>query len=206
MTSTSGPDVTSNIHITSEIALERMVSVVEAVRERLQRAAAALEAGKVPYAVVGGNAVGLWVMEVDPTAARNTVDVDILIRRSDLEAAKAAMTTAGFIFRHAAGVDMFLDGPGGRASGAVHIVFANEKIRRDYLFPAPDVTDTNLKQSVQILGLEPLVTMKLTSNRRKDQVHILDLMGVKLVDESWLNRVPPELAPRLKDLIDNPDD
>jgi hypothetical protein len=47
--------------------------------------------------------------------------------------------------------------------------------------------------------------MKLTSNSRKDQVHILDMIGVGLVDATWLPRLPPELAARLKELLDDPD-
>jgi hypothetical protein len=44
-----------------EVSLERMVRAVEKVRNRLLRAARALEQAKVPYAVVGGNAVAAWV-------------------------------------------------------------------------------------------------------------------------------------------------
>lgn len=55
------------------------------------------------------------------------------------------------------------------------------------------------------MSLESLVRMKLTSFRRKDQVHLLDLIGVDLVDETWLDRLPPPLAPRLKELLVDPD-
>ena len=41
--------------------LDRMVLAVEKVRERLSRAAAALEKAGVPYAVIGGNAVAALV-------------------------------------------------------------------------------------------------------------------------------------------------
>jgi hypothetical protein len=47
--------------------------------------------------------------------------------------------------------------------------------------------------------------MKLTSFRLKDQVHIQDLIGVGLVDASWLDRLPPELAPRLAEILAKPD-
>ena len=47
--------------------------------------------------------------------------------------------------------------------------------------------------------------MKLTSFRRNDQVHVLDMIGVGLVDETWLTRVHPILAPRLKALLDDPE-
>ena len=104
--------------------LDRMVRAVEMVRERLMRATAILETAKIPYAVVGGNAVATWVAKVDSAAVRNTQDVGILLRRSDLEAAKIAMERQGFIYRHVKGIDMFLDGPGSKArDAAMFLVF-----------------------------------------------------------------------------------
>ena len=94
--------------------LDRMFAAVEAVRERLHRATSALGAAGVPYAVAGGNAVSAHVSQIDPDAQRNTRDVDILLRREDLSAAKAALEAVGFIYRHAAGLDVSLDGPEGR--------------------------------------------------------------------------------------------
>ncbi len=104
--------------------LDRMVLATERVRDRLKRTAATLEAAGIPYAVVGDNAVAAWVAMVDVAAIRNTQDVDILLRRSDLEAAKVAMEAAGFIYRHVKSIDMFLDGPDAKARDAVHIIFA----------------------------------------------------------------------------------
>jgi len=196
----SEPDLT-----VGEVSLERMVRAVERVRIRLLRAATALEQAKVPYAVVGGNAVAAWVSRVDESAVRNTQDVDILLRRGDLEIAKGALAAAGFVYRHAKGVDMFLDGPEAKARDAVHVVFSGEKVRPEYLLPVPDVTDAEQTPDFRLLNLEPLVRMKLTSFRRKDQVHVLDLAAVGLVDESWVMRVPPELKERLQELLDSPD-
>ena len=68
----------------ADFSLERAVSAVERVRERLLRSTIALHAAGIPYAVAGGNAVALWVSRVDPGAVRNTADVDLLVRRSDL--------------------------------------------------------------------------------------------------------------------------
>jgi hypothetical protein len=188
-----------------EISWERMIRAVEKVRQRLLRATAALEKASVPYAVSGGNAVAAWVSRVDEAAVRNTRDVDILIRRSDFESAKAALAEAGFVYRHAASVDMFLDGPGAKARDAVHVVFAAEKVRQEYLLPAPDVTEFEPDAAFRILTLEALVRMKLTSFRRKDQMHLIDLLDVGLVDASWYGRFPSELASRLRELIDNPE-
>ncbi len=191
--------------VLGEVSLERMVRAVEKVRLRLLRAATALEQANVPYAVVGGNAVAAWVARMDETAVRNTQDVDILLRRGDLETAKNALAAAGFVYRHVKGVDMFLDGPEAKARDAVHVVFSGEKVRPEYLLPVPDVTDAEQTPEFRLLNLEPLVRMKLTSFRRKDQVHVLDLAEVGLVDESWVNRLPPELSERLRELLDSPD-
>src|SRR3954451_24203239 len=95
---------------------ERMIRAVEKIRERCDRTARALETASVPYAVIGGNAVANWGASIDEGSVRNTRDVDILIRRADLEAAKVAMAAAGFIFENAYGVDFFLDGPNGKPS------------------------------------------------------------------------------------------
>ena len=110
-------------------SLDRMVNAVEKVRQRLLRAAQALEKAGVAYAVAGGNAVALWVSRVAEAAVRNTQDVDILLARADLAKAKIALEQAGFVYRHTGGLDVFLDGPQAKARDAVHIVFANEKVR-----------------------------------------------------------------------------
>jgi hypothetical protein len=187
------------------ISWERMIRAVEKVRERLNRAAAALEAAEIPYAVAGGNAVAAWVSRVDEAAVRNTQDVDILLRRDDLERAKAALAAAGFIFRHVKSIDMFLDGPGAKARDAIHIIFAGEKVSPDSLAPSPNVDEADMGGPFHIVELEPLVRMKLTSYRLKDRVHLLDMINVGLIDATWPNRFPPGLAARLQSLLDNPD-
>lgn len=178
---------------------------MEKVRERLLRAATALEAAGISYAVAGGNAVAAWVSRVDEAAVRNTQDVDMILRREDLPRATAALSAAGFEYRHVRGVDMFLDGPGAKARDAVRILFAGEKVYPEYLTAVPDLNEAEGTASFRLVNLEALVRMKLTSFRRKDQVHVLDMIEVGLVDETWLDRLPPELSERLKELLDNPE-
>jgi hypothetical protein len=188
-----------------ETLLDTMVRAVVLVRERLLRATKALQSAGIPYAVVGGNAVAAWVATIDPTATRNTQDVDILLRRADIEAAAQALAAVGFVRRHVAGMDMFLDGPSGRARDAVHAIPANEKIRPEYAISSPDVTDAQVIGPFRLLSLEALVKMKLTSFLDKDRVHLRDLLDVGLVDATWTPRLPSELAARLQELIDTPE-
>src|SRR6266446_7475573 len=107
--------------------LDRMERAVAKVRERLLRATAALNQVGVPYAVVGGNAVASWVATVDEGAVRNTRDIDLLVRRSDLPAVTTALERAGFVRDELLDVVMFRDGPGGKPSEAVHLLFSGEK-------------------------------------------------------------------------------
>jgi hypothetical protein len=192
------------VPLTADI-LDRMVLAVEKVRERLLRSTAALEAAKIPYAVIGGNAVAAWVSKVDPGAARNTVDVDIMVNRADLPAVKTALEAAGFHHYELMDVHMFLDGPDGRPRDAVHLLFAGEKVKEIYSEPAPSLADVDRNEQHKMIALRPLVIMKLTSFRDKDRTHLRDMIGVGLLDQTWIPRLPAELAPRLQELLDNPD-
>ena len=193
------------IRYTGDALWDRIERAVEKVKDRLRRVTRALDQAGIPYAVVGGNAVQIWVAQVDEAAVRNTRDVDILIQRSDLQRAIEALSGEGFVYRHAAGVSMFLDGPEAKARDAVHVVFASEKVRPEYVLPTPDVSESEVIKETRTLRLESLVRMKLTSFRDKDRVHVRDMLDVGLIDESWLDRFPSELQQRLQELIDTPD-
>jgi len=195
----------TQFHLTGDALWERMDRAVEKIRLRLEKTTAALEAAGIPYAIIGGNAVRAWVAQADEAAVRTTRDVDLLIRRSDLEAVKTALESVGFVYRHVKSIDMFLDGPEAKARDAVHIIFAGEAVTPNDPVPAPQVDETEIIEQHQTLKLEALVRMKLVANRRKDQMHLLDMIDVGLIDQSWCNRFPPELAARLQELIDNPD-
>jgi hypothetical protein len=180
------------------------MDAIEKVKRRARRVTALLDAAAVPYAVIGGNAVAAWVSSVDEGAERGTKDVDILLRRADLPLARQALEPAGFLFAETMDVPMFIDGPTGGARDAIHILYAGEKVKPDDLAPSVDVTDSERGREFQVLTLEALVRMKLISFRRKDQVHLDDMIGVGLIDATWPARFPPELAERLQHVLDTP--
>ena len=183
---------------------ERVARYMDELRERLRRATAALTAAGVPYAVVGGNAVAEWVGRADPAGVRNTKDVNVLLRRSDLPAATSVLSAVGFIHRHVAGLDIFLDGQHGKAREAIHIVFANESLRHAADTPAPDVTESEPGVEFPVVTLVAVVRMKLVANRDKDRLHLRDLAEVGQIDATWPARFPPALAERLQAVLDTP--
>jgi hypothetical protein len=186
------------------VGWERALMAAEKVKERLRRATRALDGAGVPYAVVGGNAVAEWVARMDDEAVRNTRDVDLLVRRPDFAAARTALETAGFVYHHILDVDVFIDGPQGKPSGGVHLLFAGEKVRADDEHPCPELDESERAAEFQVVTLPALVRMKLLAWRLKDRVHLLDMIHIGLIDAAWPARLPPPLADRLQQLLDNP--
>ena len=184
---------------------DRMIEAVEAVRQRALRATKALAQAGIPYAVTGGNAVAAWVARVDRAAVRNTQDVDILIRRSDLPSVTLALESIGFYCREILGVVCFLDTPDSHPRDAVHIVFANEKVKADNVAPTADVDERITAEDYEIVDLIPLVRMKLTSFRDKDRTHLRDMISIGLIDSTWPAKFESALADRLQQLLDDPE-
>ena len=198
-------------HLTGQALWDRMNRAVEKIQQRLERTVATLTAAGIPFAIIGGNAVRAWVAQADEAAVRTTRDVDILINRGDLPAAIEAMEAAGFTHRRVKGIDMFLDNPDwldGRrpkARDAVHVLFADEPVRPDDLVASPKVTEVTDIDGQPAVNLDALVKMKLNAFRRKDQMHLIDMIDVGLIDESWVDRLPPAFSDRLRELFDNPE-
>jgi hypothetical protein len=144
------------------------------------------------------------VARIDDEAVRNTRDVDLLVRRADFAAARSAFEAAGFVYHHLLDVDVFIDGPQGKPSAGVHLLFAGEKVRADDEHPCPELDESERAAEFQVVKLLALVRMKLMSWRLKDQVHLQDLIHVGLIDATWPARLPPPLGERLQKLLDNP--
>lgn len=183
---------------------ERALMAAEKVKERLRRATKALDDAGIPYAVAGGNAVAEWVARVDEDAVRNTKDVDLLVRRGDFDAVKAALESAGFVYHYVLDVDVFIDGPQGRPSAGVHLLFAGEPVKKGDEHASPDLAETERATEFQVVSLNSIVRMKLIAWRDKDRTHLRDLIGVGLIDSTWPARFLSPLGARLQELLDNP--
>jgi hypothetical protein len=193
------------IRYTGDALWERIERALEKVKDRLNRVTSALENAGIPYAVIGGNAVQLWVAQVDESVVRNTRDVDIIINPEDLPRAIIALEKVGFIYRHVKSIDMFLDGPDAKARDAVHVLFAGVKVKQTDSEPVPQIDKVAIIKNLRTIPLEGLVKLKLISFRDKDRTHLRDMLSINLIDETWLDKLPTELAERLKILLDDPE-
>ena len=75
------------------------------------------------------------------------------------------------------------------------------QVREEYV---PDVDESESGDKFRVVTLEALVRIKLTSSRRKDQMHRLDMIRVELIDQSCCERFPGKFAGRLQALPDDP--
>jgi hypothetical protein len=171
---------------------------VEQLFELMNRLHATLSSAGIEYRIVGGMAVFFQVSQRDPDAARLTRDVDIAVRRSDIDRIKEAAVKFGFRYRHVAGVDMLLDAADPKAKSAVHLVFADEKVRPDYVEPVPFSAPTKTIEGILLAPVADLVRMKLTSYRLKDRTHIIDMDGVGLITPEIEAGLPEVLRERLE--------
>src|SRR5437868_10063002 len=145
---------------------QKYLMALDEVTDRLQRIARALSEAGVPYALVGGQAVALWVATRDPAAVRTTKDVDILVRREDLSKARVAAATVAMDYFEVVGVGMFLEQADPNPRKAVHLIWAGEKVRPEYSLPSPTVEERQVLEPGQyVVSLPGLVRMKLLSNR-----------------------------------------
>ena len=181
---------------------EKYIMALDEVTDRLQRITRALEEAGVAYALVGGQAVALWVATKDPAAVRTTKGVDILLDRADLGRARAAALSVGMDYFEVLGVGMFLERTDANPRRAVHLLWAGEKVTPDCTLPSPPIEDRLvLEAGKSVVSLPGLVRMKLLANRDQDRVHLRDLIDVDLVGRDFLRDLPPDLASRLDALL-----
>lgn len=167
----------------------------------LHKVSAMLTAAAIPHELIGGLAVLVHVEEADPEHSTLTRDVALLVLRADLDRIKKAASAHGFEYRHAAGVDMLLPSLSGNTRNAVHLLFSGEKVRPAYSAPTPAI-QPEIKviqgQEVAVIPVVDLVTMKLTSFRDKDRVHVRAMDAAGLIGKKVEERLPPELLARLR--------
>ena len=185
----------------SDGVLDRMKRASDLVEDRLDRATSALSEAQIPYAVIGGLAVALWVRTADDGAGRGTPDIDLMVFPGGLDRATVALAKV-FAFRE------------GLRFGEASRVLQRSAVRLWSLdetrFDADAFTRLVMLECLPTVALDDLVRAKITLWRRIDQVHLRDLIGnalipIGLVDATWLERLPAPLAARLQELLDDPE-
>lgn len=150
--------------------------------DELEKILNVLREAAVPFEVVGGVAVNAHLLPGHRHRSFVTRDIDLLVRRSDLDRIVRAAESAGYDARKIVGGHM-LRLPHQEAQEAVHLLFAGERSKSTQPTAHPDLDPQAVEffgLSVPVAPLRDLVRMKLNSFRAKDLVHlqILDEAGL----------------------------
>ena len=170
---------------------------VEQLFDLARRVEEAFASAGLEYRIIGGLAAYLYVEEAAPDAGRLTKDIDIVVRREDLERIAKAVEPYGLKYRPVAGVNMLIQVADPSARRAVHLVFTGEKVRPEYPERAPELGAGRRLQGVRVISLADLVRMKLTSYRLRDQMHLKDLDEAGLLTPEVDESLPEVLRERL---------
>jgi hypothetical protein len=171
----------------------------------LQKLSLPLEQSGVPHELVGGLAVFLHVENADSTHSSLTRDIDLLVRREDLDRIVKIAEQSGFRFRHSAGLDMLLYGETDSARNAIHLLFTGERVKASQFEDHPEINPVRTDihgESFWVIPVADLVRMKLSSYRDKDRVHIRGMDAAGLIDKSIKEALSDELKARLQHVRD----
>lgn len=165
----------------------------------LERIVNVLKQTGILYEVIGGVAVNAHIMQHHRSRSFVTRDVDLLIRREDLDIVVEAGRAAGYEGRKIMGGYMLIRA-GQEVGEAIHLVFSGERSKSTQPLPHPPV-QPEMKSIfgllVPVAPLSDLVRMKLTSFRPKDVAHLEILDETGLITASVEEALPPELQGRL---------
>jgi len=140
------------------------------------------------YCVAGGLAVYLYVEDAEPDAGRLTKDIDIVVRRSDLDGIARAAETFGLFYSCLDGDHMLRQVGAPSARRAVDMLFE------------PAVETHRVINGIRVVPLTQLVEMKLTVFRIKDQMHLKDMDEVGLISDAIERALSPLHRERLAEV------
>lgn len=155
---------------------------------------------QLPHAVCGGVAVCLHGYQ------RNTVDLDLIVRRGDTEAIKLALESAGFVWMSDA---KEFQTPSGVS---VQFLISGDRAGSDSEVRIPDPEgDLNAEviDGLPVVRLSRLIEMKLAAGmgnmRRthKDFADVVELIAIRNLDGSFARFLHKSLRSTFRDLVRN---
>jgi hypothetical protein len=174
-----------------------MYSLAEDLERILQLFA---EAG-VPFELIGGLAVNAHLMAAsERSRSFLTRDIDVLVRRSDLDAIMRAAKLLDFEPKRMLG-GYALIGPGQELWESVHMLFVGEKPKSTYPVQNPDLNPEGkdlFGLTIPVAPLRDLLILKLNSLRPKDVVHLEVLDQVGFITLGLEQSLPAVLRARLE--------
>jgi hypothetical protein len=169
----------------------------ESLWQTAERVHSALSSRQIPHAILGGVAVSLHGYR------RNTVDVDVLVRRGDTDSIRVAMAEIGFQWDdHTREFRSLVGTP-------VHFVIAGERAGADSLVRLPDPESPGTVEQLEglpVLSLARLVESKIAAGegnlRRayKDFADVIELVAIHRLDGSFARHLHRSVRKQFREL------
>jgi hypothetical protein len=166
----------------------------------LEQVIQALRAAGVIFEVVGGVAVNAHIFASHRSRSFVTRDIDLLIRRSDLDRVAKAGESLGYRAKRMMG-GYTLIRPEQVLAEAVHLLFVGEKSKTTQPLPHPELHPEEKRMfglAIPVAPVRDLLQMKLSALRPKDLVHIEILDEAGLITPALERQLPPMLQDRLQ--------
>ena len=154
--------------------IQAMEDAQQKIYNRLAKIADIFADIKAEYAVIGGNAVIVW-MRAKQMDSRTTRDVDLMLRKEDLPGIRFALEKKGYEFIKTGGMCLFFDTTEGverKVQNGIHLFFCGEKIMN---FTTPELAYTEIG-GMKVATIANLVKMKVAAARPIDLEHLQDLV------------------------------
>lgn len=176
-----------------EAGMYSLVRDVEAITTALQSAG-------VSFEVIGGVAVNAHILPLSRSRSFVTRDIDILVRREDLQRVAQAAEPLGYQIKKMIGGYALIKA-GQELGESIHLIFVGEKSKSTQPAPHPNLNPEMrmlFGVTIPVAPLQDLLHMKLNSFRRKDITHIEIMDEAGLITPALEQTLPPLLQERLK--------
>lgn len=178
----------------SEFFMERG-NVFQALRDLARR----LDEASIPYAIVGGIALGQHGMP------RMTMDIDVLLTPAGLETFKSRCLGRGYVAAFPGAEKTFRDtGTGVRIEVLTAGEYPGDGLPKPVRFPDPQTSFVD-KNGIRVITLERLVELKLASgmtaaHRLRDLADVQDLIRGLGLPLEFADRLDPSVRPTYQKL------
>ncbi len=169
------------------------------IHDTMRRLAAAMNEMQIPFAIAGAMAANAHGHK------RTTADVDILIRREDLQRFKDRFSGLGWVDKFQ-GSKNFRDAINNVNVDALIVGgYPGDGLPKPVAFPPPETVSWTNTEGLPFISLEALIELKLASgmtakHRLQDMADVIQLIRVNKLQQSYTEKLNPYVADAYREL------